>query len=392
MIKVKVNKLVYWIICVFFVLNTSTMYSMNNFNQLVIVLSITLISFNLLNIYMYKISLLKRECNVIIIYILLLIVLFISWRNFSLYAIYVLFVLFPNIFLLVKILRIKGDLNSFLKIIVCFCTVLAMISLFFWIFGSIFKIIKPTSLVPITWGEQIRSVKSYYNIYFETQNASVYIGDIKIGVKNNSIFPEAPICCFVFIVSFVLNELINIKYRKALRFLFCITILSTLTTTGTIFVGMVIIYFVSQIPAKNRIYKFIKLAVYLLFLIIIAHLSFNILAEKRSVHSGVVRYTKIVNEFLVFLKSPLAGHGFNIYTYGSSNSITALLADGGIILWGIYYFPLLKIILASLKLKKINYIAAIYTIVFMVTVVQYTPLGILMILLLNSIFIYKERC
>lgn len=80
----------------------------------------------------------------------------------------------------------------------------------------------------------------------------------------------------------------------------------------------------------------------------------------------------MIKELQAFTASPIYGKGFDVFTNGSSNSICAVAADGGILLWLMYYFPLLRIIGKISKGKRILLI--IFIIMFSITVIQYTYL------------------
>ena len=93
----------------------------------------------------------------------------------------------------------------------------------------------------------------------------------------------------------------------------------------------------------------------------------------------MVRAGAMQREFGAFLNSPLWGLGFNQYTNGSSNSLTSLLADGGVLLWILFYWPLLYAIVSLCRRRRL-FLAAyvvIFSIVFAITVVHYTPMYII---------------
>ena len=73
-----------------------------------------------------------------------------------------------------------------------------------------------------------------------------------------------------------------------------------------------------------------------------------------------------------------------MYTNGSSNSFFALLADGGLLLFSIYYIPILGILVYDFIIyKKFNYFIFTFFAMFLITAVQYNILTIFIITLMN---------
>lgn len=382
--KITVKQIAYAIISILFLINTYSVYMVEHFNACVSILSVVLIAYNLISICIYNIKLKKKEVWTAVFIVMMFIMLFMAWHHVYSYGIYVLGILFPNIWLMIKIQKERDEIYNFLRVLVKVSAFVAVSALFFWIMGSTFGIIKPTETVLISWGNSARYVKSYYRLLYEAQNAAVELGFVRFGVKNCAIFSEAPVCAYVFIVIFIINEKLELQKKWMYRVLFLITIMSTLTTTGGIFACAMTIYFISKMPSKNKYETIVKRVLYFIVVVIIAVTVFSMLNDKFVTHSGQVRLLKLQNEYMAFIDSPIAGKGFNVYTNGSSNSITALLADGGILLWGVYYVPLIGIFVQKLKYRKFDFLLLLYVLVFAITVVQYTPICICMLLILGE--------
>lgn len=382
--KVYIYKVVYIIIAFLFIINTSTIYMMDNFNVCVAAMAAILIIYNVASIFLYKIKLKKAECFEIMLVTADFLMLFIFWKHVYPYGVYILGILFPNIWLMIKIQREKNKVEEFLKAFVEVNAIVAIYSMIFWIGGSIFGVIKPTAMVPISWGHNMRYIKSYYGLYFEAQNAAIDFGWIRLGVKNNAFFLEAPICAYAFIVAFIINERINLKRKKLIRILFLMMILSTLTTTGILFVACMIVYFESKFHPRNNFEKMLKGFTCTAVIAVAAWMSFSLLRDKVFTYSGSIRVSKMKDEFKAFLNNFLVGNGFNTYTDGSSNSITALLADGGLLLWMVYYIPLLRPLVYNGRKGRWDILLIAYALVFAITVIQYTPICIFMLLLYSE--------
>ena len=374
------SKVIYIVISILLIINSATIYMTENFNRCIVAMAGVLIAYNIICVFTYATKLKKVDCWSAMLVAFLITILFILWKHVYAYGVYVLGILFPNIWLMIKIQEERNKVKEFLEALVKVSVGIAILSLLFWIAGSIFGFIKPTAIVPIRWGHNIRYIKSYYGLYFEAQNAAIDLGWVRLGVKNDSFFLEAPICAYVCIVVFIINEKINLKKKKAIRILLLIMILSTLTTTGVLFVSCVMVYFVSGFQPRSNFEKVLKWIIYTIIVVIAAGIISSLLREKSVSYSGNIRFSKMQDEFKAFLNNPISGNGFNTYTDGSSNSITALLADGGILLWMIYYIPLIKLMAHTWKNRRYDALLIIYIFTFAITVVQYTPICIFMLM------------
>lgn len=369
------------------ILNTASVYYTQNPHVFMIcnVFSLTISCILLFSNLSMRIQ--KKYLMYILVYGLSVFLLLAMWQSISAYYFYVMGIVYPLEFILIVLLVKSKKLVKFIDVLLKVCVCVALFSIGVWIFGSIFRLVLPSGTAIFQWGSETRTVNTYYNLYFETQNAGLDIGKIHIGVRNNSIFAEAPMCCFVFVCASLLNELF-IQSRKY-RYIFLIMILSTLTTTGILYVALYIICYI----VKTKPYKVGLRMVKYTLLIVISIISLAVIEElifkKFTTISGVDRISHIVQEINGFKKHPVIGSGFDVYTKGSSNSITALLADGGVLLWLLFYGPILKRIFSIKRSnRKIFYIAFLFMCVFSITAVQYSPFAIFMI---NSFLIVKQN-
>lgn len=278
---------------------------------------------------------------------------------------------FVVFFLFHYYLQVCKQLTHFFTILVVIIYIVALISIVFWIFGSVFGIIKSTNNVYMNWNGH-RYVKSFYNIYFEVQGANMNILGIHLGRKNCAIFSEAPMASFIFSLALLLNINYIKMCPKLVNSVLVVAILSTFSTTGVIVLLMCSLQKMFNMKSRSRAEKAGKVLLSFLLLITVITTGYFVVTRKLETTSGMVRSSMIAKEFSSFLTSPLYGNGFGKYTYGSSNSCFALLADGGIFLWGIYYIPLLYVLLQKLLKKRcIDWFVFIFLCMFIVTVVQY---------------------
>ena len=180
-----------------------------------------------------------------------------------------------------------------------------------------------------------------------------------------------------------------VKYKpKVINTLLIIIIISTNTTTGYIVLTLCAIGAVYNVKGRSEISKVIIGVIIVITLIIGLHIIDNLFSSKLSSLSGQIRWKKIIDELSVFLNHPIFGDGFGKHTSGSSNSITALLADGGIFLWGLYYFPIiLNAVVCFIKTKKIDFFSITYMFLLAVSVFHNTMMAILMtVIFYNRLF------
>lgn len=104
--------------------------------------------------------------------------------------------------------------------------------------------------------------------------------------------------------------------------------------------------------------------------------------EKAKTESYEVRQQDIERNKEVWLSSPLFGNGFGANSVGTSNSLFALLADGGVFLFLFYGYSLLWLPLKCYFHKEIRGFSYSYALVFgvfLITVTAYTNIILFLI-------------
>ena len=371
MIKSKIENLFLLFISLSVIYSFNTFYINGSQSGQIISLGVIFASFLILWILKPIILISKKIVNFFIIYLFIALIIIIK-SQFSSYSIFMLGIAFPVCIWLTYFLLQQKLFRRFIVVFNNLVVVIALISILFWFLGSILNLIQPTSSTYSNWSHQY--ALSYYNLYFQPQNADYNIFGLYVGARNSAIFLESPIATFIFGTSIISNDLISGK--KSIRIILLLAIITTADTTAFIFV---LLYFLSMVFFHINRENKVLLGLCFLFLIVAVIILINMLLRFKATDgdSMSVRYLHIKEEVKAFILSPLYGNGYNSFTEGSSNSITALGADGGILLWGIYYFPLLLI------LRKINknniLLIIIFILMFSITVVQYTFLMFIII-------------
>lgn len=373
------------------ILSSDTMYSLNNGY---IILEIVLAGLFVLILLIDPLWNITYSFLLIFLFYIVIAIILCFVSNFSNYAVYSLGFLFPLCLLIANYVVGKHKTKFFLESIFFVLTTVTITSLIFWLLGSNLKLLSPTSSILITWGETPRQIVSYYNLYFEPQEMPIDGIISRLNVmnlsRNSSIFVEGVIANFFFSIGFILSEVL--KKGKKYKLVYLIAIISTFTTSGFLVVGLFILYTIIKLVPKNIFIKLMKYFLYVVATLLVVYLIILLITDKADTMSGNDRHIKIINELEAFLRSPIYGNGINAYTKGSSNAISAVAADGGVILFMIYYFPLIKATInsfAKLDVKLLIFIALFF--LLGASVVQYTPFMLISVALSWEIVLVNKK-
>lgn len=295
--------------------------------------------------------------------------------------------------------------------------VIALISLYFWIFGSQLNIIKPTGKFYAYWGNAY-NYPSYYNLYFERQTSLI---NKHRYLRNMGIFCEGPMYSFCLVIAiaselFLIKGLDNSYYRArsgSKRFsnffsfktiILAITLITTLTTTGSIMLLFMLslLFLINATKSSQlKLFKYLLVAIIFTFAF---YFMYKIFASKSISYSWKIRVDDYLSGFQAWKNSPIWGSGFGnmeiIQLYmssfrksglGFSNSIFVVLAEGGILLFSVYFIPILFCIINASRrsIKEIVAFVIIFSVEFVVAIVTYEFLTLMIISLFYSYIIYN---
>lgn len=283
-----------------------------------------------------------------------------------------------NINYSVTILSIFSD-------IIC---VISCISLFFYLTGSIYKIIEPTTLYSsskIGWADY--NYRSYLDIYFEGQNTFFFGQTI---LRNIGIFLEAPVFAYVIITALYIEMFMRRQIRKKRIIILIAAVLSTYSTVGIALCVILIVLFVFK-KTRN---KNVLILLAPIFIIIALYIVISVVGDKVAVgnDSGTARIDDFVACFKCFFDNPIGGVGHNQVraidpyraasrqngTAGMSAGIPFVLANGGIVYGSIYILPLVialyRLSKKTLNIEQIGFIILQFILLTEI-VVEYTLLG-----------------
>lgn len=263
-------------------------------------------------------------------------------------------------------------------------SIVAVVSLFFWLFGSTLGIIHPTNVVHSKWGFEdsldFNPVPSYYGIYFETQtlwSAFGLFGDV---IRNSAIFTEAPMCNFNFCMALIIEMFYNSKPSKIKCGILITAIVTTLSTTGycMLAIALMLRYLVSS-KRKPGLMKLIRIFSLPALAIVVA-LALQFLVEnKMSTSSGTARLMDFMIGFEAWSHEPFFGYGYNKPTYymgfhyGFSNSMIPILGHGGLFLAVPYLYCIYQWCRTCIKEKDVQkfMLFANFILLFTITIMSY---------------------
>lgn len=258
----------------------------------------------------------------------------------------------------------------------------AIVSLFYWIFATNLGVIKPTMMVPNDWGE-FKFVPTYHFLYYEMQTCA-FMGYSTI--RNSGMFEEGPMYNMVLCTSLLIELFLRTPYSKRRIIVLCITIITTFTTTGFIFLMTITLYiYYRKTSGKNILLKVLMVSS---VLFVIYETSTFIIEDKLSSTEGSgegsfnSRTQDIEECIAIGMNNPFLGQGLFTKrlqqedggTYGFSNSLFTLFADGGIYTVSLYVmiFFLLPIwTLRKTRNTKWPFVLLFYFMLFTITISQY---------------------
>ena len=237
----------------------------------------------------------------------------------------------------------KYEVNEFSKKVTNVVCGLSIISLIFFIMGSILDVI-PYKETVINWGgENIR--KNYFYLHFDTQKTNIFNREI---IRNSGVFPEAPIYAFILCVG-VLYSFLG-KEKRFKRLIIEATIITTVSSTGIIFI--ILINIINYLLYSKEKWKKNRLLIILNLVIIPLLTALSIYAIiylfNNKVNDGSNSYSLRVDDYnasyMAWKEHKILGNGYmntseterymdKTYrkeSMGQSNAIGRYAAEGGV--------------------------------------------------------------
>ena len=285
---------------------------------------------------------------------------------------------------------ISGVLQYYRRTII----IIAVISLFFWIFGSMLSNLQPSGEIYSVWtgdGDHIL-VKNYYYLYFQQQMSNIKQID---AVRNIAFFCEAPMAAFHFSLAFLIEMFFRKKPSKTNIVLLVVAMLSTISITGylVLLAGFSAKYLLSH--SKQKLIHVIKIVSVPIAMGAVMYVMLYLYNLKANSASGYARLNDFIVGFQVWKKHFLFGVGYGNYdeikkmmplwrssNTGFSNSVMLVVDYGGLYFGMAYLFLIVKGMIGAVKYKKYNSFSflLIFTGIFIVTNIPFVYLTLLIVL------------
>lgn len=256
----------------------------------------------------------------------------------------------PTAFLLFAELYRHGRILQILYRIVDVLCVLSVVSLVFWYLGVVAKVITPNGYVEINWGTFSRAY-GFYGVHYAFQLDTTFFPDLYL-YRNSGIFAEAPMFNLWLDLSLAIELFLKNKPSRFRVVLLGVTIITTLSVTGIIFMVICVALVIIQVYHKlSRQKKGLVLLGVMLAIPVMGYFLVRSLILKSDTQSYDMRLSDYVGGVKLWMNYPVFGAGYGSlkallpYIYspegvlGISNSIAAVLGTGGIWMAILFYFP-----------------------------------------------------
>ena len=287
-------------------------------------------------------------------------------------------------------------------------SVLASMSLFFWIFGSVLHIFEPSQSITI-WSQNLPIVrKSYFYLHYEIQAEAAFGMNI---YRNTGIFYEGPKYALILSLALMYELFLTKKIRVKRCILFTIAAISTISMTGIWAVAAIwLLYSFFRFSMQSKRGLFIRFVFIIAFLIIgtqVLGYFENMLSIKSATTSFSTRLDNYQAGFRAWIDHPYMGAGYlnmdTIQSYYSSwrlndigyaNSLFRVLAQGGVYLFLLYLFPVIKAIICAARTQDSLLLCYILMLVYYFTTTSF-PYNFVMLLVLCMLWYgydKSEKC
>ncbi|GCA66495.1 hypothetical protein KGMB01110_09310 [Mediterraneibacter butyricigenes] len=284
-------------------------------------------------------------------------------------------------------LMLCDDINIVWKAFINVAVIFAIISLFYFVFGTCLNIVSESEKTAIYWGTWDSSaIRTFHNLYYEAQflkiNATQFIA------RNCGIFCEAPMYNFVLCIAVSAELFIMDKVHWWKILILLATIITTFSTTGYLFIVITVLLYLANIIFTKKGGSIHKIA-FSILTILGMMIVLGILIHKITTISGAgsvnVRSDHLKACIKAWLDSPILGVGYENqsvimeyekYKQGISVGFPYLLATGGMLLSSLLIVPYVKLFKNSFKTKRfeICIFETLFLILYFFTAITFFPI------------------
>lgn len=290
--------------------------------------------------------------------------------------------------LLLLLLMKTGWLLEYVRAYINIVTMLAVISLVLWVAGPITGMIDSNCSISDSWAGTGVPIQrpGYYCLLYITQVSNLFGFSL---IRNTGVFAEAPMYSYVLCIAILLEVVFFERPRSCIVMALVVTVISTLSTTGIIFVFILSFFWAAhRLQSMESRLRPILLTVLAALLAVVSVASFMLLDQKLASASGSVRLDDFRAGYLAWSKRPIFGYGlgdsdaltlymdgFRAYNKGFSNSLFDLLVRGGLVFAIPFFIALTGYFVLPMKLRTA---ALLFFYLWITTIVTFQPLTFLM--------------
>ena len=262
--------------------------------------------------------------------------------------------------------------------------ILASSSLILWLFATILGMIPPSMMIPNDWAGEDEFIPLYFGIYSETQEANLFGLSI---IRNSGLFNEGPMYNMVLCLALSIECFIRNKRSKLKIIILVVTIITTFTTTGQLFLGGLLFF---TLYKKFWVaHRFILIMAAPVIMGVMFTLFMVLMNDKQDTAtvSYDARKADIETCIDVGLDNPFlgvqlyrTGEGSRL-NYGFSNSLFTIFAHGGFYTLFLYVVALFCIPFVLMRYedsRRVSIVILCYFCLFAITISHYKYLTFLM--------------
>ncbi len=250
----------------------------------------------------------------------------------------------------------QGDVRQLLYKLSDIVLVLAVISLFCFIFGTCLGIL-PRDTVTYDWAQKTRTCGTYFNLYYESQSIHFLGFDLQ---RNCGLFMEAPGFAVFLVYAAAVEGLLRDKPRWISCAILCATAVTTFSAKAILLVVMVFGLRYVAVKSRSTTARRLKMLLIPVVITAVALVGIVLIKDKMTSDSFYIRIDDLRACIKTWLTNPLVGTGYwndesiiPFFTYagryndGLSMGYTVILAQGGLMLLALYIIPLITCIIRS---------------------------------------------
>ncbi|WP_426355792.1 O-antigen ligase family protein [Latilactobacillus sakei] len=351
---------------------------------------------SLIKLKRYRTNISKLIFLILSYYIYILPYVYLNFKN-GYYTLYTLLVM-PIFFLIYFYTEYQcGNIFNLVSAIMNIMIVLSIISLFFWVFGSIFHFVHFHNSTIIEWGG-VRQIYGVKFLYYEIQHTMFFGNSIP---RNSGVFVEPATFGLILNIILILKLLVQKNSNLIGSIIMILTVVSTTSTTNIIVTILVLIIAFTQSSSEKfkKIKKIINIIWIPILTIVSVYIVLLLLKTKLNGESYSLRMDDFNAGLEAFKDHPFFGNGFadttSMLKYmntsrmiqpgktGFSNGLLLIFIQGGLYLGIIYILPLIKMMKSGLTSKNVVLLLAPFLFLILVfsTMAQYSELDIMFVIM-----------